>query len=88
MPGEGGDPQATADLQAEDGRGHDASQCQEGRRHPAWGQEAGGRDSYSSQVNWWNDGGKGLREVFGIIFCKVIYFQGNQASYRGFSDGQ
>ena len=51
MPGEGGDPQATADLQAEDGRGHDASQCQEGRRHPAWGQEAGGRDSYSSQVN-------------------------------------
>ena len=39
MSGEGGDPQAAADLPAPDGRGHDASQRQEGRRHPARGQE-------------------------------------------------
>ena len=39
MSGEGGDSQAAADLPAPDGRGHDASQRQEGRRDPARGQE-------------------------------------------------
>ena len=39
MSGEGGDSQEAADLPAPDGRGHDASQCQEGRSHPARGQE-------------------------------------------------
>ena len=51
MSGEGGDPQAAADLPPPDGRGHDALQCQEGRRHPPRGQEDGGRDSCHSEVN-------------------------------------
>ena len=52
MPGEGGDPQAAADSPAPDGRGHDASQCQEGRRHPARGQEVSGIIVRSSNMGW------------------------------------